>query len=60
MIDPHVRLMRKDEHGHKQQVFPETDVNSIIGLGNEKGDLVDRLTKLEEKVKQLENRVLYH
>lgn len=60
MIDPHVRLMRKDEHGHKQQIFPETDVNSIIGFGDEKGDLIDRIEKLEKEVKKLEEHLLYH
>ena len=60
MIDPHVRLMRRDEHAHKQQIFPETDVNSIIGLGDEKGDLIDRIEKLEKKVKKLEEHLLYH
>lgn len=59
-FNPHVVLYFKDEDGNKHQVFPATDVNSVIGLGNENGDLVDRLTKLEDRVKSLENRVLYH
>lgn len=59
-FNPHVVLYFKDEDGNKHQVFPATDVNSVIGLGNKKGDLVDRLTKLEDRVKSLENRVLYH
>lgn len=59
-FNPHVVLYFKDEDGNKHQVFPATDVNSVIGLGDKNGDLVDRLAKLEDRVKSLENRVLYH
>lgn len=59
-FNPHVVLYFKDEDGNKHQVFPATDASSVIGLGDKNGDLVDRLTKLEDRVKSLENRVLYH
>ena len=56
----HVKIITTDSEGNKQQVYPETDVDSIIGLGDQNGDLIDRIAKLEDRVKQLENRVLYH
>lgn len=59
-FSPHVKLIRTDKDGNKQQVYPETDVNSIIGWGDKTGDIVDRIDKLEERLTALENRVLYH
>lgn len=59
-FNPHVVLYFKDEDGNKHQVFPATDVNSVIGLGDQKGDLIDRLEKLEKRMTDLENRVMYH
>ena len=59
-FNPHVVLYFKDEDGNKHQVFPATDVNSVIGLGDKNGDLVDRIEKLEKRMGDLENRVLYH
>lgn len=59
-FNPHVVLYFKDEDGNKHQVFPATDVNSVIGLGDKNGDLVDRIEKLEKRMTDLENRVMYH
>lgn len=59
-FNPHVKLYYKDKDGNKVQVYPETEVTSVIGLGNKNGDLVDRIEKLEKRMRDLENRVLYH
>lgn len=59
-FNPHVKLYVKDENGNKIQVYPENDVASVIGLGDQKGDLIDRLEKLEKRMTDLENRVMYH
>lgn len=59
-FNPHVKLYYKDKDGNKIQVYPETDFASIIGFGNKNGDIVDRIEKLEKRMGDLENRVLYH
>lgn len=59
-FNPHVKLFVEDDEGNKMQVYPETDIESLIGFGDQNGDLVDRITKLEKKVDNLDNLVRYH
>lgn len=59
-FNSHVKLFVEDDEGNKRQVYPETDIDSIIGLGDKSGDLVDRIAKLEKKVKDLSDLVKYH
>ena len=59
-LNPHVQLYYTDKTGNMVQVYPETEVTSVIGLGDKNGDLVDRIEKLEKRMGDLENRVLYH
>ena len=59
-FNPHVKLFVEDDEGNKMQVYPETDIESLIGFGDQSGDLVDRIAKLEKKVDNLDNLVRYH
>lgn len=59
-FNPHVKLFVEDDEGNKRQVYPETDIESLIGFGDKSGDLVDRIAKLEKKVDNLDNLVRYH
>lgn len=59
-FNPHVKLFVEDDEGNKQQVYPETDIESLIGFDDENGDLVDQITKLEKEVKDLSDFVKYH
>lgn len=59
-FNPHVKLFVVDDEGNKRQVYPENDIESIIGFGDKNGDVVDRITKLEKEVKDLSDFVKYH
>ena len=59
-FNQHVKLFVEDDEGNKRQVYPETDIDSVIGMGDQNGDLVDRIAKLEKTVKDLNNFVKYH
>ena len=59
-FNPHVKLFVEDDEGNKRQVYPETDIDSVIGMGDQDGDLVDRIAKLEKTVKDLNDFVKYH
>lgn len=56
----HVYLMQEDESGNKRTVYPVTDVNAIIGLGDKQGDLLDQVKSLNKRLTALENKVNYH
>lgn len=56
----HVYLMQEDESGNKRTVYPVTDVNAIIGLGDAQGDLLDQVKSLNKRLTALENKVNYH
>ena len=56
----HVYLMQEDESGEKRTVYPVTDVNAIIGLGDKQGDLLDQVKSLNKRLTALENKVNYH
>lgn len=59
-FNPHVKLFVVDDEGNKRQIYPENDVESIIGFGDKNGDVIDRIAKLEKKVDDLSNLVRYH
>lgn len=59
-FNPHVKLFVEDDEGNKRQVYPETDIESLIGFGDKNGDLVDRIAKLEKEVKDLNDFIKYH
>lgn len=56
----HVYLMQEDKSGNKRTVYPVTDVNAIIGLGDSKGDLLSRIDDIDKRLKALENKINYH
>ena len=54
----YIYLIQEDESGNKRTVYPVTDVNASIGLGDKQGhlltqskDINKRRTALEKKVK---------
>lgn len=49
----HVKLMKADSFGNEDQVLPETDVNSIIGLDPRLKVFDQRLKNVENQLKQL-------
>lgn len=56
----HIYLIQEDESGNKRTVYPVTDVNGIIGLGDKQGDLLDQVKSLNKRLTALENKVNYH
>lgn len=56
----HIYLIQEDESGNKRTVYPVTDVNAIIGLGDKQGDLLDQVKSLNKRLTALENKVNYH
>lgn len=56
----HIYLIQEDESGDKRTVYPVTDVNAIIGLGDAQGDLLDQVKSLNKRLTALENKVNYH
>lgn len=56
----HVYLMKEDSSGNRKAVYPVTDANAIIGFGDEKGGLLDRIKRVEDRLAALENKVNYH
>lgn len=53
----HIKLVVTDSEGDTTQVFPETDVNAIVGLSDLINELVAENNDLEQRVKALENRL---
>lgn len=56
----HVYLMEEDGTGTRRNVYPITDVNAIIGFNSSKGDLLSKITELENRLTALEKKVNYH
>lgn len=53
----HIKLVVDDADGDTTQVYPETDVNGVIGLATLVNGLVEENNKLESRVAALENRL---
>lgn len=58
-LNPHVVLYTIDDEGNKRQIFPQTDIGSIIGMGDTKGGILDKINKLDDRVKALERKINY-
>lgn len=56
----YVYLMEDDGANGKKTVYPVTDVNAIIGLGDKNGSLTSRIENIEKRLEALENKVNYH
>lgn len=56
----HVYLMQEDESGEKRTVYPVTDVNAIIGLGDKQGDLLTQIKDINKRLTALEKKVNYY
>lgn len=56
----HVYLMQEDESGEKRTVYPVTDVNAIIGLGDSQGDLLTQIKDINKRLTALEKKVNYY
>lgn len=56
----HVYLMQEDESGNKRTVYPVTDVNAIIGLGDKQGDFLTQIHDMDKRITALEKKVNYH
>lgn len=56
----YVYLIQEDDAGNKRTVYPVTDANAIIGLGNKNGSLLEQIEELRNRLTALENKVNYH
>lgn len=56
----HVYLMQEDGSGNKRTVYPVTDVNAIIGLGDKQGDLLTQIKDINKRLTALEKKVNYY
>lgn len=56
----HIYLMQEDESGEKRTVYPVTDVNAIIGLGDKQGDLLTQIKDINKRLTALEKKVYYY
>ncbi len=59
-MDNHKKLIVKDEEGNEYQVLPETDIASVIGLGDKINDLQEQINDLNKALGRTNNRLLYH
>lgn len=56
----HIYLIQKDKSGNKRTVYPVTDVNAIIGLGDKQGDLLTQIKDINKRLTALEKKVNYY
>lgn len=56
----HIYLIQEDESGNKRTVYPVTDVNAIIGLGDKQGDLLTQIKDINKRLTALEKKVNYY
>lgn len=52
--------MVTDADQNKTQVFPQTDMASVIGLKAALAERDQTISNLTDRISALENRVLYH
>lgn len=56
----HIYLIQEDKSGNKRTVYPVTDVNAIIGLGDKQGDLLTQIKDINKRLTALEKKVNYY
>lgn len=56
----YIYLIQEDESGNKRTVYPVTDVNAIIGLGDKQGDLLTQIKDINKRLTALEKKVNYY
>ena len=56
----HIYLIQEDKSGNKRTVYPVTDVNAIIGLGDSQGDLLTQIKDINKRLAALEKKVNYY
>mgnify|MGYP000874272537 CR=1 FL=1 len=49
MANKRIKLTIVDSDGDENEIFPETDMHSVIGLEAELKDILNRLNKLDKK-----------
>lgn len=59
-MNPQSKLMVTDDNQNKTQVFPQTDMASVIGLTAALAERDQTISNLTDRISALENRVLYH
>lgn len=52
-----VKLFQKDEKKRKHQVFPETDLNSIVDFNDYRGQMADTVDDLQKQIRELQRKV---
>ena len=52
-----VKLFQKDEQKRKHQVFPETDLNSIVDFDNYRSQMSDIVDDLQHQIWELQRKV---
>lgn len=59
-MNPMSKLMITDADQNRTQVFPQTDMDSVIGLRDALAERDQTISELIDRISTLENRVLYH
>ena len=52
-----VKLLQKDEKKRRHQVFPETDLNSIVDFDNYRSQMSDVVDDLQHQIWELQRKV---
>ena len=52
-----VKLFQKDKQKRKHQVFPETDLNSIVDFDNYRSQMSDIVDDLQHQIWELQRKV---
>lgn len=52
-----VKLFQKDKKKRKHQVFPETDLNSIVDFDNYRSQMSDVVDDLQHQIWELQRKV---
>lgn len=52
-----VKLFQKDEKKRKHQIFPETDLNSIVDFNDYRGQMAEVVDDLQKQIRELQRKV---
>lgn len=52
-----VKLFQKDEKKRKHQVFPETDLNSVVDFDDYRSQIADIVDDLQKQIRELQRKV---